>query len=329
MGDTVALSWNGYNEWAQNDVTHYAIYMSDRPFTDVSQMTPYAIVPAETFSITLTNLAAWRDHYFAVVAVDALGGFAPNAHYAASYPLAREVVSRAMSVFIGDEPVPPLKEVVSRELSVLAPTADVPAPVTGLARGFTARDSVNSFRAIDLDWTAYNEVAQNDVTRYRIYAGPSYYDDVSGMEPYAFAPAETKHYTLTGLNPYGIYYGAVGAEDARGQGNTTVRSVSAQATSDRVREVRNLAVSCGENSLLFTWQPPQGADPAVNNLLSSYRVYFAGSTTPLAVDRMAASYQAENLTPGHGYPFVITSVDNQGRESDGASLLAATLVRNP
>ncbi len=328
-GESVALSWAGYNQWAERDVARYDIYMLTHGFTNVTGMARVAWVRGETFTLALTNLPVWEDHFFAVVPVDALGGFDPGVKYAAAYVVARELVSREFSVFVGDEPSPPLKQVVSREVSVVVITPDVPAPVTCLGCGFTARDSVNSFSAIDLDWTAYSEVGQKDVARYRIYLGPAYYDDVTGLEPFAYVPAETKQWTLTGLNPYGIYYVAVVAEDVLGHTNPVVRSQSAQASVDRVREVRNLAAACGTNVLTFTWLPPVGADPHTNNLLAAYRVYLAGATTPVTLDRFALSYTATNLLLGHGYPLLITTVDNTNRESDGASLLAATLVPNP
>ena len=328
-GETVTLSWLGYNEWAQRDVTHYDIYLSTRAFTDVSQMTPYVTVPGETFTLTLSNLTAWQDHFFAVVAVDALGGSNAVVRYAAAYALARELVSREFSVFVGDEPDPPYRQIVSREVSIAVSTTNVPAPVTCLECGLLARDSVNSFSAIDLDWTAYNEVGQKDVVRYLIYVGPASFNDVSALSPYMWVPAETKRATVSSLLPYGVYHVAVVAQDVLGQTNPVVRSQSAQASVDRVREVQNLAASCGTNSLTFTWLPPAGADPNANNLLASYRLYLAGSVTPVVLDRFAVSYTATGLQLGHGYPVVITSVNNQGQESDGASLLAATLAPNP
>ena len=328
-GESVTLSWAGYNEWAQNDVVGYAIYMSMHPFTNVSEMTPAEWVPGETFTLTRTNLSAWQDRFFAVVPVDALNGYNPSVNYAAAYVIAREVASREFSVFVGDEANPPYKQVASRDVSIVVSTPDAPAPVTCLSCGFMARDSVNSFSSLDLDWTAYNEVGQQDVARYRIYLGPAYFEDVSALSPYMYVSAETKGCTVPGLNPYGIYYVAVVAEDVAGQINSVVRSQSAQASVDRVREVRNLAVSCGTNSLTFTWQPPEGADPYANNLLAAYNVYFAGAATPVALDRFVLSYTATNLLMGHGYPMLITTVDNSNRESGGASLLAATLVKNP
>ena len=283
-------------------MARYDIYMLTHGFTNVTGMARVAWVRGETFTLALTNLPVWEDHFFAVVPVDALGGFDPGVKctprpmsWPASWCRGNSRCSWATS---RRRP----SQVVSREVSVVVITPDVPAPVTCLGCGFTARDSVNSFSAIDLDWTAYSEVGQKDVARYRIYLGPAYYDDVTGLEPFAYVPAETKQWTLTGLNPYGIYYVAVVAEDVLGHTNPVVRSQSAQASVDRVREVRNLAAACGTNVLTFTWLPPVGADPHTNNLLAAYRVYLAGATTPVTLDRFALSYTATNLLLGHGYP---------------------------
>ncbi len=355
-GETVALSWVGYNQWAERDVARYGIYRSNRPFTSIAGLTPHLVVPGETLSVTLTDLPAWQDHFFAVVPVDALEGFDPEVNYAAAYVIAREVISREFSVFVGDEPTPPLKEALSREVSTVVSTPEVPAPVTCLGCGFTGRDSVDSFSALDLDWTAYNDIGQKDIVRYRVYLGPTsnYYDDVSALSPVTYVPAETKRCTIAGLVPYGVYFVAVVAEDALGQFNPVVRSQSAQASVDRVREVQDLAATYDSNGLTFTWQPPKGADPHANNLLTAYRVYLDGIATPVELDRFALSYTATDLLVGnrnpvvrsqsgppaadrpgviepmtdpligHGYPVRITSVDNLGRESDGASLLEAS-----
>ena len=326
-GETVQLSWAGYNQWAERDVALYHIYLGTHGFTDVSHMTPFATVRGETFSLTLSNLTAWEDHFFAVVPVDALGGSNAVVQYAAAYIIAKEVVSRECSVFVGAESAP-YREVVSREVSLVVSTPDVPDKVTCLDCGFLVRDSVNAFTGLDLDWTAYNEVGQKDVVRYDIYLGPAFFTSVTGLEPFARVPAETKRATLTGLVPYGVYYVAVVAVDVNGHRDPEVRSQSAQASVDRVREVQNLAAGCGTDSLTFNWQPPDGADPRSNNLLVAYSVTL-GTNAPVLLDRWATSYTATDLLPGHGYPFVVQTVDNSNRVSEGASVLAATLMPNP
>lgn len=324
-GEATTLSWAGYNEWAERDVARYDIYLSTRAFTNVTAMARYTTVPAENFSITLTNLPPWQDRFYAVVPVDGAGGSNPGVNYAAAYLIAREVVSRELSVFVGGEPEPPLRQAISREVSLVVTTPDVPAPVTGLGSGFTATMSQAAYRAIDLDWPSYNELAQRDVVRYRVYAGPAFFDNVAGMEPYAFVPAENSGAIVTGFDPLGIYHLAVVAEDALGQRNLVVRSASAQASIDRLGEVRDLAVRCETNALHFTWLPPDFA----GSFLDGYRVYLGGAALPLVLDRTATNYSATHLLPAHGYPLRLTTVDVFGTESGGASLLAATLLPHP
>jgi hypothetical protein len=324
-GDAATLDWSAYNELIQNDVLRYDIYLSPQPFATVSNLTRYATVPAGSFSITLTNLTLWQDHYFAVVAVDALGGYDPVVNYSAAYILAPQAVAREFSLFVGGEPTTPYREVASRELTILAPAVAVPDPVTGLSSGFTAVTSTSAFSAIDLDWSSYNELAQHDVVRYRIYAGSSFYTDVSAMTPIDFAPAGTMERTVGGLHGNGIYYMAVVAEDAIGQWNPTVRSVSAQASIGALGEVQNLTVTSLSNSLQFTWTTP----PQVDAFLARYNVYFGGATNPAVLPKTATNYLAGSLQPATGYSFRISTVDTFGTESAGLTLQAATLLSNP
>ena len=172
-GGSVTLSWLGYNEWAQRDVKRYDIYMASRGFSSVSNMTRIAWVHGETFSLVLTNLPPWEDRSFAVVPVDALEGFDPVVNAAGAYVIAKEVSSREFAVFTGGETTPPIRQVASRELSIVVPDGQVPSPVTRLGGSLTGRDSADTFSAIDLDWTPYNEVGERDVVRYRVYLGPT------------------------------------------------------------------------------------------------------------------------------------------------------------
>ncbi len=328
-GDTVTLSWEGYNQWAEHDVARYDIYMGSQGFDDVTDLARYATAPSETFSLTLTGLDPWQDRFFAVVPVDALENFDHTVDYAAAYIIARETFSRELSFFVGGEPEPPYQQALTREVSVLVPTAEIPAPVTGLESTFTAVMSTRAFGAIDLDWTGYNEIGQHDVVRYRIYAGPAYFNDVTNMDPIDYAPADTWQWTLRGLTPLGVYHVAVVAEDALEHWNSEVRSASAQASIGSLGEVRQLAAACGIDSLRFTWLAPEGADPAVNDFLAEYRVYFAGATASVVLDRFATEHTISGLLPAHGYPFRITTMNKFGEESGGASLLAATLLEHP
>ena len=109
-GDSAILDWSGYNELLQHDVVRYHIYVSASPFTTVSSLTPYATVPAGTFSLTVTNLTPWQDHYFAVVAEDALGDSDPVVNYSAAYVLAPQAISReSRFLWVARRPRPTLR----------------------------------------------------------------------------------------------------------------------------------------------------------------------------------------------------------------------------
>ena len=56
---------------------------------------------------------------------------------------------------------------------------------------------------MDLDWTAYNEVGQKDVVRYRVYLGPTYFDDVTALSPFMYVPAVLP-YSVTVTNVPGL-----------------------------------------------------------------------------------------------------------------------------
>lgn len=325
-GDAATLDWSSYNQWAVGDIQRFDVYLSDSgAFTSVSGLTPYRSIGGGATSISLTGLSSGADHFFAVVPVDALGNFLPVVNYAAAYVLSPQSISREYSLFVGQENAPSLKEVVSRELSIVVPDAAVPAPVTGVGSGFAGVTSTTAFGAVDLDWSNYNELVQNDVIRYRVYVGNSFFETVTGLTPYKFVQSGRQRDTVTGLNGNGIYHFAVVAEDALGNFNPAVRSFSAQASISGVGEVINLTGTSFATSLRFTW----GAPPGVGTFLQGYRVYFGGSTVPVELPVTATFWEATGLTPGTGHPFRITTLDPFGGESSGASLVGATLLANP
>lgn len=230
-GDTATLDWSSYNQWAVKDVQRFDIYLSDTgAFSDVTGMTPFASIGGGATGITLSGLTPQTDHYFAVVPVDALGNRIPQVNYSAGYVLMPQVVSREVSLFIGQEPEPPYREVVSREVSVVVSDGTTPAPVTGIDSGFSAFTSASSFGAIDLDWTSYNELLQKDVSRYRVYLSDTYFESVAGMEPHSYVQTGRQTATIDGFPSAAIRYVAVVAEDASGNFNPVVRAHSVQAS---------------------------------------------------------------------------------------------------
>ncbi|MCI0541755.1 MAG: hypothetical protein L0Z50_41690, partial [Verrucomicrobiales bacterium] len=323
-GSSAVLNWAGYNELVQRDVIGYRVYVQTTPFENVTGLTPFRVLPAGTSAFTVEGLTEWQDHYFAVVAEDP-NGFDPVVEYSASYVLAPEAVSREVSFFVGSEEGDAYGEAVSRELSILVPDSAVPAPVTGLNSGFDSLTSVSAFSALDLIWPNYNELAQRDVVRYRIYRGNSFFDSVVGMEPAGFAPSGVSQHTFGGLHGGAIYYVAVVAEDLLGNFNPVVRSVSGKASIGALGEVRELTVASFADALHFAWLAPEQEDA----FLSKHHVYFNGSATPIILPAAARSYQATGLQPATGYSFRISTVDTFGTESAGVLIVAATWLPHP
>ena len=102
-GDSVALDWSNYNPWALKDVHHFDIYISDTPFTDVTGLTPKLTVGGETVTATIAGLTQFHDHFIAIVAVDVLGNRNTTVINSAAYIISPQVVSREVSLFVGDD----------------------------------------------------------------------------------------------------------------------------------------------------------------------------------------------------------------------------------
>lgn len=324
-GEIAILDWSTYPEIAQRDVLRYDIYQSAVPFTDPAQGTKIAEVGAGLFNYTVTGLPAWQDQYFMVVPVDGLGQIPAATPYGASYVLTREVISRECTVAVGGGATSDFPQTISREVSLLVPSTAVPAPVTGLNSGFSAAPSFSQYRAVELAWPNYPELAQVDVARYRIYVGASYFEDVAGMQPFTYVPAGRLAATITGLASRGIYYFAAVAEDALGQFNPAVRSVSAQASTGGVGEVGSFTVTSEPDALTFHWIVPAEA----LDFLAGFRVYFAGTPTPVDLGAAVRSHRVTGLATAHDYPCRITTVDVFGNETAGTTVIGATLLPNP
>ena len=99
-------------------------------------------------------------------------------------PLVKDIASREVSVFIGAEPASPYAQAISREMSIVVTTLAIPARVTQL----NVSVSPTGDRAT-LEWCGYNEIAQSDVVRYRIYTATTAFTNVSGLTPLAVVPA--------------------------------------------------------------------------------------------------------------------------------------------
>jgi len=325
-GETVILDWSDYNQWAEKDIDHFDIYYTAKgPFDTVpAQVLSLTSVRAESKSKTIENLPTFTDHYFAVVPVDALGNYYTQVTYSAGYVLSPEVISREVSLFIGED-VSPYNQVISREVTVLKPDDKVPEPVTGLDSGFSVVTSPNKYSAVEMDWTSYNEYAQNDVVGYSIYYNTKYFDSIEGMTPFKIVPAETRKFTLAGLECDAIFHFAVVAVDSLGNFDSTVRSFSMKVSTCFLGEVENLRSESGANSITYTWYPP----PESESFLSHYNVYFGASSTAVKLESDQTKWTATELLAATSYYFQVKTVDIFGNESGGTSILSATYLPNP
>lgn len=325
LGDRATLDWSGYNQWEHAPVDRFEIYLSDtEPITDVGDLTPVATARGGDTAITLDGLTPNTDHFFAVVPVDSLDAYDPAVHYGAAYVLSPEVVSREISIRVGNETMPGYRELVSREFDILVPDAAVPPPVTGLDSGFFVETSTEAFGAVVLDFTGYNEPAVGDIVGYDVYVADAFFDDVTGLTPFAALPAGTLRQTLSGLPGGSINHFAVVAVDALENFDPAVRSFSAQASISGVGEVANLAATSTADSLAFTWDPP--ADAA--EFLDAYRVRL-GDEPPVDLPITETSFEASGLPRATGFSFRISTVDIFGNESPGTSLNTATWLNPP
>ena len=314
-GDTVTVDWSAYNQWAVRDVSHYAIYYSSAPIYSATG-TPYRIVPGESFSTTFTGLTEWVDHYFAVIPVDGLGNFNPNVLYRAAYVLFPQMISREVGLFVGQGPD---QQVISREVSFVRADTNVPAAVSYLGSPFDATASKTKYRGIDLNWSFYNEWAQRDVVRYRLYVSTGFFNDVSAMTPWAYSANGMQFDTVTNLACELIYYTAVVAEDAGGNFTTAVYSISSKASVCALGEVSNLVGQAFVSTIAYTWDLG-GIGTDLGFFVDHFRVYFGGSTSPISVASTGRSWTATGLTPGQTYTVRVATVDIFGFESAGMSL---------
>ena len=322
-GESVTLDWSSYNSWEQKDVTHFRVYYSDRFIASLEGVLSVQ-VPGETFQWTLTGLTPWTDHYFAVIPVDGLGNSTPSFHYQGAYVLMPEVVSREANVFIGNEPDPPFREVVSREASFVVADMLVPAPVTGVASGFLAGTSRSQYGAVDLDWTAYADEEQRDIVRYRMYASDRFFTNVTGMAWTVF-PENPNRWdgkrrgTIQGLNPAQIYYVAVVAEDAVGQVNPVVYSVSAKSSIGSVGDIRNLTSASTLSTWEVRWEVGVPGDN-VEDFLKEVRIYSNRQPSPILLQPLSRSYSLPALLAAGTTTVRVTTVDIFGAESPGLTI---------
>ena len=78
-GTSIALDWTSYDEVANgNDINQYTVLMNAIAFTNTSDATNIATLPAGTKTYNATNLNRNTTYYFAILATDTLGNVLTN-----------------------------------------------------------------------------------------------------------------------------------------------------------------------------------------------------------------------------------------------------------
>lgn len=121
----------------------------------------------------------------------------------------------------------PLGVAPAEDTAVVQDTV-APAPI---AAGELLVTSGPSGTTVDLDWTAYDEAAQQDVAGYHVWQRQSNFSTIASATLVATLPAGTQTYTATGLSIGSEYWFAVTAFDEVPNENRSVEAVMA-ATRD-------------------------------------------------------------------------------------------------
>jgi uncharacterized delta-60 repeat protein len=234
------------------------------------------------------------------------------------------------------------QEVVSREVSLVVASPDVPEAVTGITTGFEVTTATTQYAAIDVNWNSYNEAAQRDIMRYRIYVGTSFFDTVVGMTPFKMVADGTQRHVIYGtgtngqvISPEQIYYVAVVAEDVSGQFNPVVYSESVKASVGALGDVSNVVATPAPSSITYTWDLG-GVGTNLQNFVKGFRVYISGANLPshlleqpILIGPSLRTWTATSLAFGTTYTMRIATVDVLDQESAGITVVATTLTVPP
>lgn len=285
-GESVTLDWFAFNPWQFRDIGGFRIYHSaDGPITDVSGLTPVATTDGETTTFTLDGLPAYQDHYLAVVAVDSAGNARPDVQYTAAYVVSPEVVSRELTLFIGQESMPADRFVASREFDLaITPTAPPPALAT-----FSVSVSPLGDEAV-ISWPDYNPWTGGPVARFEIYLSDTgAFADVTGLTPFAIAPGDATSITLTGLAPNTDHYFAVVPVDPLGNFDPAVNYGAGYVLSPETLS-RELSLFVGVES-----------EPPFRELISrEFDIVVPDATPPPPVTGVGSGFFVETSTDAFG-----------------------------
>ena len=196
-----------------------------------------------------------------------------------------------------------------------------PVPITNLLANGSGDGTT-----VTLSWTGYDQTGQGDIQSYRVYQYSEAFSDVSGMTVLATEPAGKFSHKVTGLNKGNTYWFAVVPVDMAGHSENTVNCVSGIPTDTTPPEnVTSLTATSYEDRLVFSWTHSANT----GNDLDQYKIVFSGGAEPVLLDKSINEYEATGLSPSTGYSISVYAMDQDGNQSSGASLSAATLLYNP
>jgi len=219
---SATLDWSRYHEVLQHDVCGYHVFLAARPLYAVQGLEPLRSVPAGTHAVQIAGLDPSQANHFAVVAVDCAGRLETQVQSVGAYPVFPTATWRELTLMVGasagrEQPISreigllvdgvdriSFRHIASREVAVVNATSRPPESVASLQ---VARSAAGD-RA-RLDWSGYNEVAQKGIAFYRLFRSETPLVTVAGLEPFAQAPAGTKRWEVTDLNPHERIYFAV------------------------------------------------------------------------------------------------------------------------
>ncbi len=205
-------------------------------------------------------------------------------------------------------------------------TAKIRYDNTAPAAVLVVADGEGDGTRIELDWSAYDEVANgNDIDHYAVYALSEYFTSPSPGYLVGTVPAGTKRFSMTGLTRNSTYYVAVVAVDSAGNQQSSFEPTAA-LTEDIVapEDASALTASALADALDVSWQA--SADSAGD--LAEYHLY--RDNEPVAtIPKGTLSYHLGGLTAATSYALRLTAVDADDNESAGVEITAATLLDNP
>ena len=139
--------------------------------------------------------------------------------------------------------------------------------------------------------------------------------------------AGVKTAAVTNLNRDTTYYFGVIAVDLQSNALTSITGPVSVVTHDIVPPPNpaSLRFDCSATNLVLRWDTPANPDGD----LAGYRLYVTNNPIGIPLPAGTNSFTLDGLTRASAYPFRITSLDNDGNESAGASATGVTWLDNP